>query len=155
MPHKCPSSRLATNPARNSSSSHVHPLHYTMLHETTNLAPLGQPWIAGLVVVSAVLYLLYSTQRWRANNLPLLNDAGPFDFLQATAVNRFRRDARQLIKSGFDSVSLHTELGEARTSVTCSSSGTSTGMSSRCARMSGSSCLRPLNMRTSSATTLR
>ncbi|KAL2842982.1 cytochrome P450 [Aspergillus pseudodeflectus] len=85
-----------------------------MLHETTSLAPLGQPWIAGLVVVSAVLYLLYSTQRWRPNNLPLLNDAGPFDFLQATAVNRFRRDARQLIKSGFDS---HKDVFAMRTDV--------------------------------------
>jgi hypothetical protein len=83
-----------------------------MLHETVSLAPLGQPLAAGLMVVSAILYLLYSTQQWRPNKLPLVNDAGPFDFLQVKAVNRFRRDARQLIKSGFDSVSLHAEIEE-------------------------------------------
>jgi hypothetical protein len=81
-----------------------------MLQETISLTPLGQPLIAGFVVVSAVLYLLYNTQQWRPNNLPLLNDGGPFDFLQVTAVNRFRRDARRLIKSGFDSVSSHAEI---------------------------------------------
>lgn len=126
-----------------------------MLNETISLAELGEPLIASLIVFSAILYLLYSFQQWRPNNLPLLNDTGPFDFLQVKAVNRFRHDARQLIKSGFDSVSLTQKLKRERSRVICSFSDTSTIMFLRCERMSELNYLRLLNMGTSSAITLR
>jgi hypothetical protein len=73
---------------------------------------LSPPQVIAPLLTLIIFYGFYKfSDPSGEKKLHLVNDTGPFDFLQAKAVQNFRRHARKLVLSGFENVRREKQSG--------------------------------------------